>query len=242
VNEEYDRIHPRGGTPVPDSDYALYEKEPNKTKTVTGGLIGVTQIMTRNWLGELNYTYDRSKGYLTDPYRIVSVVDARGTVSSYRYENRPDSRTRQSLYWVNKVALEPTVLDLSYRRGKDSWGVNSDTVDARLRVELGRGVYLEPHARWYHQSATDFYHLYLSQADPLPAFTSADPRLAAFVGTTLGLKFGVKVGRSGELSLRLEQYQQRPSDHSSSLLQLQGLDLNPNLKATIAQISWHQGY
>jgi hypothetical protein len=241
LNEEYDRIHPRGGTPVPDSDYALYEKQPNRTKTVTGGLIGVTQIMTRTWLAEVNYAYDRSQGYLTDPYRIVSVVDAMGAVTGYRYENRPDSRTRQSLYWVNKVALAPTVLDLSYRRGKDSWGVNSDTVDARLRIEIGHGMYLEPHARWYRQSATDFYHLYLSQADPLRAFVSADPRLGAFVGTTWGLKFAVKVGRSGELSLRLEQYQQSPSERSSSLLQLQGLDLNPTLKATIAQLSWHQG-
>ena len=83
--------------------------------------------------------------------------------------------------------MAPTVLDLSYRRGKDSWGVNSDTVDARLRIEIGLACTLEPHARWYRQSATDFYHLYLSQADPLPAFVSADPRLGAFVGHDLGV-------------------------------------------------------
>lgn len=238
VSEEYDQIHAHGGNPVPGSDYELYEHEGGQTKTVSGALIGVTQIMARNWLMDLNYTYDQSQGYLTDPYRILSVLDPLGDVTGYRYENRPDSRGRQGLYWVNKVALGPTVLDVSYRRGKDSWGIGSDTVDAHLRIDLGRGVYLEPHLRWYHQSAADFYDLYLSAATPAPQFMSADPRLAAFIGTTAGLKLGVMIGRYGEVSLRLEEYEQRPSDQSSGLPQLQGLNLNPNLTATIAQLSW----
>ena len=242
VNEEYDRIHAHGGNPVPGSDYTLYEKESSQTKNVAGGLIGVTQVMRRNWLTELNYTFDHSQGYLTDPYRIISLLDDTGAVTGYRYENRPDTRTRQSLYWVNKVALGPTVLDLSYRRSKDSWGIGSDTVDAKLRIDLGSGMYLEPHARWYHQSAADFYNLYLIETGPAPTYMSADPRLAAFAATTFGLKFGIATGRNGELSLRLEQYEQRPSDQSSSLAELQGLDLNPNLKATIVQLSWHLVY
>jgi Protein of unknown function (DUF3570) len=242
VNEEYDRIHAHGGNPVAGSDYALYEKEPSQTRNVAGGLIGVTQVMRRNWLTELNYAFDHSQGYLTDPYRIISLVDATGAVTGYRYENRPDTRTRQSLYWVNKVALGPTVLDLSYRRSKDSWGIGSDTVDAKLRIDLGSGMYLEPHARWYHQSAADFYNLYLIETAAAPAYMSADPRLGAFTATTFGLKFAVATGRNGELSLRLEQYEQKATDQASSLTELQGLDLNPNLKATIVQLSWHFEY
>jgi hypothetical protein len=238
IREEYDRIHAHGGNPVPGSDYALYEKEPSQTKTVTDGLLGVTQVMARNWLTGLNYSYEHSQGYLTDPYRIISVLDAQGGLTGYVYESRPDTRTRQSLYWVNKVALGPTVLDLTYRRGKDSWSINSDTVDAHLWIDLGRGMYLEPHVRWYHQTAADFYDLYVSDTSALPPYMSADPRLAAFVGTTYGLKFGMNLGRKGEVSLRLEEYEQRPSDQSSPLPQLQGLDLNPNLKATIVQLSW----
>ena len=242
VSEEYDRIHAHGGNPVPGSDYALYEKESSQTKSVTGALVGLTQVIRRNWLTELNYSADRSQGYLTDPYRILSVLDVDGNVTGYRYENRPDTRTRQSLYWVNKIAMGPTVLDLSYRRGTDSWAVHSDTVDAHLRVDLGRGMYLEPHARWYRQSAADFYDLYLSAASALPGFMSADPRLAAFNASTLGLKFGVTVGHGGELNLRFEQYQQRPRDQASLLPELQGLNLNPNLTANIVQLGWHLEY
>jgi uncharacterized protein DUF3570 len=239
VSEEYDRIHAHGGNPVAGSDYSLYEKEPTQTKSVTGALIGLTQVVRRNWLAELNYSVDRSQGYLTDPYRILSVLDGQGNVLGYRYESRPDTRTRQSLYWVNKVALGPTVLDLSYRRGTDSWAVHSDTVEARLRVDLGRGMYLEPHARWYRQSAADFYDLYLSGLAALPTNMSADPRLGAFDATTLGIKFAWTVGRTGELNVRFEQYRQRPSEQSSLLPALQGLNLNPNLTANIVQLGWH---
>lgn len=238
ISEEYDLIHPHGGTPVPDSDYMLYEHEANQTKNVIGALVGVTQVLARNWLTQLNYTIDHSQGYLTDPYRILSVLDDTGGVTGYRYENRPDSRTRQSLYWLQKAALGPTVLELSYRRGKDSWHLSSDTVEGHLHIPLGHELYLEPLARWYHQTAADFYALYLNGTAPLPFYASADPRLGAFVGTTFGLKLGIIVGRNGELSLRLEEYQQRPSDQSSNLPQLQGLNLNPNLRATIAQLSW----
>lgn len=238
VSVEHDLIQPHGGTPVPDSDYALYEHEGNQTKTVTGALIGVTQVLTRTWLTQLNYTVDHSQGYLTDPYRILSVLDSTGGVTGYRYENRPDSRTRQSLYWVSKAALGPTVLDVSYRRGKDSWNINSDTVEGHLRIGLGQKMYLEPLARWYHQGRASFYDLYLDRSGSLPAYASADPRLAAFVGTTVGLKLGVSLSRYGELSLRLEEYEQRPSAQSSNLPQLQGLNLNPNLRAGIAQLSW----
>lgn len=117
--------------------------------------------------------------------------------------------------------------------------MHSDTVDAHLHVDLGRGMYLEPHARWYRQSAADFYDLYLSAAGALPAFMSADPRLAAFDATTVGLKFGVSMGRNGELDLRFERYQQSPRVQSSPLPELQGLNLNPNLTANIVQLGWH---
>ena len=113
-----------------------------------------------------------------------------GGVFGYRYENRPDSRTRQSVYWLNKVALGRTVLDVSYRRGKDSWDINSDTLEAHLHIRLSDTTYLEPLARWYHQSTANFYSLYLSGSGPLPVYASADPRLASFVGTSSGLSSG----------------------------------------------------
>jgi hypothetical protein len=237
LNQEYDRIDPNGGTPVPGSQYVLYQHESSQSKNVTGAMFGLTQVLTSNWLTGLNYTADLSRGYLTDPYRLLSVLDDAGAVTAYRYENRPDSRTRQSLYWVNRAALGTSVLDVSYRRGRDNWGITSDTVEGHLHITLGSTTFVEPHLRWYRQGTADFYRLYLDSAAQ-PTYMSADPRLAAFVATTYGLKFGATFGRIGEVGLRIERYVQRPHAQLSPLPELRGLDLNPDLKATIAQLTW----
>jgi hypothetical protein len=242
VGGEYDRVKPYGGAPVAGSDYAQLLKGGSETKNVVGAQFGVTQVLSRRWIAQLNYNYDRSSGYLTDPYKLASVLDGTGGVTGYRFENRPGARARQSLWFGNRVAIAKATLDLSYRRGLDDWGTTSNTVDARLRIPLADGLYVEPHARWYRQGAADFYHLYLNGAAALPEYYSADQRLAAFTGTTFGVKVGLELRHLGEVSFRLEQYRQTAADRTSSLTQLQGLDLNPGLKSVIAQVGWKFRY
>lgn len=245
ANGESDSVRPVGGAPSAGTDVTLLEKAGNKSKQVLGGTFGVTQVMSRTWLAQLNYSYDRSSGYLTDPYKVVSELDAGGSVSGYRFESRPDSRVRQSLYWGNKLAVGQTVLDASFRYGKDSWGSNSTTVDGRWRFNVTDSdapIYLEPHVRWYRQDAATFYHLYLGESAQLPQYYSADQRLAEFTGTTFGLKLGVPIRGKGELSFRLESYRQKPSVNSSALPGLTGLDLNPGLNAVLFQVGWRQTF
>jgi len=242
-NFEGDRINPIGGTPVGGSDYALLLKGGNEAKTVAGGLLGVTQVLGRRWLAQLNFTYDRSNGYLTDPYKILSVLDTGGNTTGYRFEIRPDIRTRKSVFLENKVAIgHDDVFDLSLRYMTDDWGVKSRTAELRYRWELGGDMYVEPHARYYSQSAADFYNLYLNSTDPLPEFTSADARLGKFNAATLGVKFGMELDGGGEFSLRLEGYEQSPQDVPAGFGELQGLDLNPGLKALMLQVGYRFAY
>ena len=77
----------------------------------------------------VNYSYSDSSGYLTDPYKILSVVDpvtgdtverapasgVLGPTGVYRYESRPDSRRKQGLYAELKHDFTGKVLGVSYR-------------------------------------------------------------------------------------------------------------------------------
>ena len=92
------------------------QKGPNASKTVASLVVGVTQVMNRYWLAQLNYSVGTTNGYQTDPYRILSVVDPiSGAPLQYLYEGRPGSRIRQSLYFANKLAIGPTFADVSAR-------------------------------------------------------------------------------------------------------------------------------
>jgi hypothetical protein len=242
LNAEFDLIKPVGGAPVAGSDYSALLKGGDENKHVLGAQLGLTQVLARNWIAQLNLSVDDASGYLNDPYKFVSRVDATGTTLGYRFESRPDSRLRRSLYFGNKVALGRSVLDLSYRYGTDDWGIRSHTAEARYRLHVGGAMYLEPQLRWYRQDAADFYRLFLTAADPAAGHASADPRLAAFTARTVALKFGMPLSSGNEFAIRLEGYQQDAKVRSSALPGLSGLDLNPRLRAAVLQFDLRFGY
>lgn len=107
---EFDRINAVGGMPLgrwPALDAAT-PRAKSESRTVLDLLAGVTQVINRHWLTQLNFGLGRGSGSHNDPYKIVSVVDGTsGLLTGDRYvtEARPDRRTRQSLYWQNKVHL-----------------------------------------------------------------------------------------------------------------------------------------
>jgi hypothetical protein len=247
IDNEFDSIHPIGGAPVPGSDYELAEKQTTgKTKDGVGMLLGVTQVMTRNWLSEFNISVDRFHGYLNDPYKFTSIIDSAGGTTGYEFENRPDQRTRKSAYWENRVAWSSIFSTaLSTRYMSDDWGVRSDTAQLHLRWTLSnRERYIEPTVRWYRQTAADFYTPFiLNTAQPTTGYESSDSRLGAFHALTYGVKYAQKLPGLGsrpesEISIRAEYYQQTFDERVPVPAGLQGLDLYPGLKAVLVQIGW----
>jgi hypothetical protein len=244
VSYEADSLHPIGGTPVPLSNYALFEKTGNQSKDGTGLVLSLTQVMSRNWLSEVNLSLDRFKGYLNDPYKIISVIDASGDVRGYVYENRPDSRTRRSVYLDNRVAWERSSAGLSLRYMTDDWGVHSETAQLHLRWWTAeRDKYVQPTLRWYRQSAANFYSPWLFDFATPQLYSASDSRLAALQALTYGLKYGIKLrdkpGReSSEFNVRIEYYQQTQESGLPGPGGLGGLNLYPDLKAILVQVGF----
>ncbi len=210
---ESDETDAEGGapialTPVPSS--GPHSQETDTSKTVTDLVLGLSQVINPTSLVQFNYSLSVSSGYHSDPYKLLSVVDANGEPLRYVYEGRPDSRTKHALFGRYKRFLTGRdVLDASYRFMTDDWGVVSHTVDAGYRWNFSDHQYLEPHLRWYNQGAADFYHVALFDGTETTfASASADPRLGAFDGVTLGLKYGHTLRSGNQWSARLEYYQQ----------------------------------
>ena len=246
IDNEYDSLQPIGGAPEPASDYALAQKTGGKAKDGVGALLGLTQVMTRNWVTELNVAVDRFKGYLNDPYKITSIIDNAGNTTGYEYESRPDQRTRKSAYWENRVACGDQVSTaISLRHMSDDWSVRSNTAQLHLRWSLsGRDRYVEPTVRWYRQTAADFYTPFiLDTGRPIGGYESSDSRLGAFHALTYGLKYAQKFPGLGsreesELSMRVEYYKQTLEERMVIPAGLEGLNLYPGLEAILVQVGW----
>jgi Protein of unknown function (DUF3570) len=245
LNNEFDLLRPIGGAPVPGSDYAAFQKNGNKTKDGVGALLGITQIWTRRWLSEFNFSWDRFHGYLNDPYKITSVLDGSGNSIGYVYESRPDVRTRKSAFLENRAAFGRMSAGLSLRYMKDDWQIHSDTAQIHVHWSFAnRQSYFEPTIRWYRQTAAAFYTPWLTIGEKSSVGNEAsDSRLGAFHALTYGVKYAHKLssatGLAGsEFSVRLEYYQQIQDRLLAAPELLQNLDLYPGLKAILVQFGW----
>ena len=130
-----------------------------------------------------------------------------------------------------KYRFDAGTLDFSYRYMTDDWDVTSHTADLRYRWDLPAASYIEPHVRFYTQSAAEFYRVALLDGDPLPAFASADYRLGEFDAVTIGVKYGRLLANGNEWSARLESYTTTGSGANSGVY--------PDLTAVIFQMSYN---
>ena len=242
ANLELDVIDPVGGAPEPLSDMLDQDKgSGTESRNILDLLLGVTQVIDRSSLFQVNLSLSQADGYLTDPYKIVSVVDSSsGEPLRQVYENRPDSRLRSAIYSKYKKMLSnKDIFTASYRFMTDDWGVDSNTFDVTYRFRLGDRYYLQPHVRYYQQSEADFYRYFLVDGEPLPEEVTADYRLGEMDATTVGIKFGHDVYGSHKWSVRLEQYvQSGESSPSEAFGQLAQQDLYPDVEATIVQFNY----
>jgi len=238
-------IDPDGSTPQP--------KGGTDTKSNFDVMFGLTQVINRSTIMQFNLGHSTSSGYLTDPYRYISIIGTDGLPLSgvdlvnaggadafpYVYEKRPDSRARNTFFWRTAHHFTEDVVNVSYRYFTDDWGIDSHTLDFRYRFELGGGHYLQPHLRYYTQSEADFYTNSLTVAEANNVeFASADYRLRELVTTTLGLKYGVGIGKNSEFTVRAELMNQTYTVTDPNL-DANNLELAPDLDAVIVQFGYN---
>lgn len=210
--------------------------EPKNTIDV---MVGLTQVLSRRTLMQVNLSRSSTTGYLTDPYKVLSVVDpGTGITSSYVYEKRPDTRNANIFYTHLAHHLEEDVVHLSYRYFTDDWGVRSHTTEVTYRWKLGEEIYIEPQFRYYSQTAADFYRHSIVAGQDIGDYASADLRLGKMASTMTGLKIGTQIG-DGELSARFAQLRETGTSHPGDAVGIQKqVDLYPALDVTMVNLSY----
>jgi len=248
-----DTIKPEGGTPEPLSIVQDGDKNNDEEKTTIDFLFGFTQVLDTLSLFQINYGFSASDGYLTDPFKLLTVIDKNtgdpivDSVSGAAiqplmiYENRPESRTKHSIFALYKRYFTGDVWEASYRFMRDDWGITSNTLDTRYRFQYSNNNYLQPHFRYYQQNAADFFQAYfLEDNEPNvgdKTYASADYRLGNLTAYTLGIEYG-QVTKEHDWSIALEYYLQTSEDPSYKFGSLNDLTLYPDVDAYMMRITY----
>ncbi|WP_295523710.1 DUF3570 domain-containing protein [Limnohabitans sp. Rim8] len=175
-----------------------------QTKQTVDLIAGVTQVLSPNDLVQINLGWSQNQGYLSDPYK--------------RLDQRPDSRTRQTLQvrWNHHLEGSGATMRSAYRYFQDSWQIRAHTLDMEHIQPLGEQWKVSSIVRYYSQSAARFYVESDGKISPFgPRITpgldhqSLDSRLSAFGAITLGFKLTHQLSRDTQIDLKLEHYEQR---------------------------------
>lgn len=190
--------------------------------------VGISQLLDRDTILSLNLTLGGSRGYLNDQYKAIelrrmeTLPDGLGGSVTFPLdllyrENRPNEKQRVVLQsqLTHYISAVDAAWDLTLRLASDSYGVYSQTTQVEWRQGLSRWLDLTPYARFYTQTAADFYYPSLNDAGVLnPSDNpdgsgrnySADYRLSSMATLSLGLKSRFYLGKNAVLWMAFEQY------------------------------------
>ncbi len=196
---------------LPNSIFLSEKKEKRVLETV----VGLTQVLSKNDIGQAILRHARGRGYYSDQYKL--------------YDARPDTKDINSLMlrWNHYFESSDTALRSTYRYYDDSYGIRSQTLGVEAVFSLPYDWHITPSLRYYSQSAAYFY------ADPVandpwadagtlgapisvvyPLYVSGEPtsmdqRLSAFGAWTAGVKLEKALTSHWNIDVKVEQYQQR---------------------------------
>jgi len=149
--------------------------------------LGLTQVITRDMLMQVNFETITDEGYLNNPYRSVRYLDpASQDGYSFQPEVYPRTRTSNALAVRSRYYLPYRAAILGeYRFFDDSWGIRAHNFLIGYTHPLKSGWILEGNYRYYTQTSADFY------SDLFPRmnaqnFMSRDKELSNFSSQSVG--------------------------------------------------------
>ncbi|HEY7873079.1 MAG TPA: DUF3570 domain-containing protein, partial [Rudaea sp.] len=167
-------------------------------KNTTSAFASLSLVLDRVSVVESGIQFNYQTGYLSDPYKLVSVGDTLDP------DTRPGRRGEAAwLVRYRRAFGEKAALHLDSRLSANSWGQHSLTLEASLYQSLRGGWQLIPGVRYYSQSRARFYAPFFA-ASSGPDFSS-DYRLGAFGAAAANLNLRKRVGH-WEFSAGAERY------------------------------------
>lgn len=126
---------------------------------------GLTQILSKNIITQLDGSYTTISGYQLDGYQVVRIIE---NDSTYRTVEpvHPDFRVRRAIGMRTNFGLTKNItLQLGYRYYWDSWDVKSHTISAKISSNFSPVVSGSFEFRHYLQTRAFFFKPVYTQVE-----------------------------------------------------------------------------
>lgn len=176
--------------------------------------LGLSQILTTNWIAALNLQFDLEEGFLNNPYRQVRFKDPLAALGySYQAEIYPRTRNASAVSLVNKYYLPyRAAVGLTLRHYQDSWDIRASDVELEYVHPLGKNWTFEGKIRYYQQTEASFYQDLFEYVNELN-FMARDKELSDFNNITAGLGVSYKLPSYGVWSRQIRPEMTLQWDH-----------------------------
>jgi hypothetical protein len=153
-----------------------------------GWNVGLSQILTRNTVLNLNYEVTEADGMINNPYRQVRFLDAQEPLGyGYQKEVYPRTRSGNAASATVKYYLPwRAAATGTYRFYSDTFGIHANTGELAYTQPVFHTWTVDSHLRYYQQSHASFYSDLFPYANA-QNFMARDRELASFGSVTFGL-------------------------------------------------------
>ncbi len=119
--------------------------------------LGLTQVLTKNWIASLDYEAITDEGFLNNPYRSVRYDDGNGGFL-YEAEVYPRTRTSNSVSLKSRYYLKyGAALSFDYRYFNDTWDIEGHTAGIGYVHKFRDNWTFEIGYRHHTQTQAEFY-------------------------------------------------------------------------------------
>ncbi len=142
--------------------------------------LGLTQVLTKNWIASVDYEAITDEGFLNNPYRSVRYQDDSTRGYAYESELYPRTRTSNSLSLRTRYYLKHgAALSFDYRYFSDTWDIEAHTVGVGYVHKFRDNWTFEAGYRHYTQTQAEFYSD-LFERPQAQNFLARDKELSSF--------------------------------------------------------------
>lgn len=155
-----------------------------KNKDVVTLSAGLTQILNKRLLMQVDASYADNRGYLSDAYQVVSVFEGNNLATFEPVH--PGERVRKAVGVRAKYKVAHNAAwQWGYRYYWDDWDVTSHTLSTHYQHRLRSGMQLSTGLRTYFQSRAFFFE---PRYTSLATFMTVDSKLDKGYSTELQLE------------------------------------------------------